>query len=172
MRSARKVWNLTMSAPAVTAASTRARAVSSEPSWLTPASAMMVVCPAGVMSHRLRQIEEALLRQRAEIIDAGEDFDDAARAVAVAIGIGDRLLRPLQRRGDGGSDGAALAPAGDHRCRSEPPLLSLADIDRRRTQRRRLVEAARRIADDGVRFAQQVQIEPRAERHEEARIGV
>src|SRR6185312_13525717 len=132
MRSARKVWNLTMSAPAATAASTRARAVSSEPSWLTPASAMMVVRPAGVMSRRLRQLEEALLRQRAEIVDAGEDLDDAARAVAVAIGIGDRLLRLLQRRGDGSGNGAALAAAGDHRCRPEPPLLSFADIDRGR----------------------------------------
>src|SRR6185437_3915870 len=121
MRSARKVWNLTMSAPAATAASTRARAVSSEPSWLTPASAMMVVCPVGVMSRHLRQIEEALLRQRAEIVDAGEDLDDTSRAVAIAIRVGDRLLRPLQRRSDGSGDGAALARAGDHRCRPETP---------------------------------------------------
>ena len=38
--SAENVWNLTASAPATAAASTNSSAISGEPLWLTPASAM------------------------------------------------------------------------------------------------------------------------------------
>src|SRR5580658_1216250 len=116
------------------------------------------------------QIEEALLCQRAEIADRAQRLDDTARRITRAIGIGDRRLRPLARRGDGGGDGAALSPARDHRLRPGPALLAFADIDRGRPERRRLEKTARRIADDRVRLPQQVQIKPRAQRPEESRL--
>src|SRR5487761_309234 len=116
-----------MSAPAASAASTSARARSSEPSWLTPASAMMRTRPP--ISSRPGKVEEALARQRPEVADRGQDIDDAARAVAGAIGIRRRAPAAPQRFGDGGRDGLPIGRAGDHRFRLQPAALAVADID-------------------------------------------
>src|SRR5262245_61016853 len=81
--SARKDWNLTTSAPACAAASTRRRAVSSEPLWLTPASAITSARRASAM------IEKPLLHQAPRIVQPAQPRDDALGAATIAVGIDD-----------------------------------------------------------------------------------
>src|SRR5689334_9551342 len=126
MRSARKVWNLTMSAPASAAASTSARARASEPSWLTPASAMTRTRP---LISSTGKLDKALPRERTKIAEAAQSLDDAARHIARAIGVFDGRLVALERGADGVGDGASLGRAGDDRGGFEPPLLAVADVD-------------------------------------------
>ena len=84
--SALKVWNFTASAPASAAASTRRSARSSEPLWLTPASAMTKVRSAMA---NLRRDGSVFFSSAARGGSVRASGDDAPARCAVAVWIDD-----------------------------------------------------------------------------------
>src|ERR1051325_11580380 len=163
--SALKDWNLTTSAPACAAASTRPRAMSSEPLWFTPASAM-------TSTRGSPMVEEPLLDQPARIAQAAQHADDALGAAAVAVRIHHVQAVEFERAADRFGDRLLLRRAVQHRGGAQPAFLPRADVHRRHVERRRFVEAARGIPDHCVAGVHATPVELLSERWAEDRVGV
>src|SRR5215217_9343955 len=123
-----KVWNLTTSAPASAATSIMRQASSSEPSWFTPASAMI---RTGSVMGRLA-VEEPLAQQDVARRRRAQGLDDPRGALAVAIRIVEAGDVAGHGAGDGRGDGRRIRIDMKNRWARQSTGLPQADIHRRR----------------------------------------
>src|SRR4051812_35587595 len=121
------------SAPASAATSISCNARSTEPLWLTPASAMIQTRSDKFGLHHV----ERFVQQTGTARQRSKNIDDAARREAVAIGV--HSLPAVEQHGasDRLTDGSAFAGAMQHRGGREPSALPFPDIDARNSEGRR-----------------------------------